>query len=244
MNSSLAKQRCAYVRNLMDNPWFTVNQRGVTRYTAKEYGVDRWRLYQDGTVTVTSAGLTLSGAKDLGQPIENDRIKTGRQLTFSVLMKDGSIHQKTFAVRGNQSETVFGKIGESTLTLNFIYDWGGSGKTLVALQGSGAIRACKLEYGANSTLALDSVPEYASELAKCQRYYQKYVLNCYTFYTGTSGEAAYVYLHTFPQMRIVPTVTYVGGGINAVDLVTKSSAQFKGPSAASYVSSIQLNADL
>ena len=28
--------------NLLDNPWFTVNQRGATAYTVGAYGVDRW----------------------------------------------------------------------------------------------------------------------------------------------------------------------------------------------------------
>ena len=40
MNSTFAKQRCAFAHNLLDNPWFTINQRGVTKYTAKEYDVD------------------------------------------------------------------------------------------------------------------------------------------------------------------------------------------------------------
>ena len=38
-------------RNLLMNPWFSVNQRGATTYTVGQYGVDRWKLIS-GSATV------------------------------------------------------------------------------------------------------------------------------------------------------------------------------------------------
>ena len=46
--------------NLLDNPWFTVNQRAVTEYEEGEYGVDRWKLIS-GSATVTENGIQLNG---------------------------------------------------------------------------------------------------------------------------------------------------------------------------------------
>lgn len=46
--------------NLLDNPWFTVNQRGATTYTVGAYGVDRWKLIS-GSATVTENGIQLNG---------------------------------------------------------------------------------------------------------------------------------------------------------------------------------------
>ena len=46
--------------NLLDNPWFTVNQRGAVTYSVGGYGVDRWKLVS-GTAVVTENGIQLNG---------------------------------------------------------------------------------------------------------------------------------------------------------------------------------------
>lgn len=69
--------------NLLDNPWFTVNQRNATTW-ASGYGVDRWYLAQ-GTAVMTVNGITLNGT--LRQKLENS---IGEQTTASVKMVSGS----------------------------------------------------------------------------------------------------------------------------------------------------------
>ena len=70
--------------NLLDNPWFTINQRGTTVYTVGEYGVDRWKL-ASGTATVTDNGIRLNGT--LRQILE---ISVDSEVTASVKMYSGS----------------------------------------------------------------------------------------------------------------------------------------------------------
>lgn len=53
--------------NLLDNPWFTVNQRNATTWTSG-YGVDRWMVVS-GSATITENGLTVNGT--IRQKLEN-----------------------------------------------------------------------------------------------------------------------------------------------------------------------------
>ena len=124
-------------RNLLDNPFFTVNQRGATAYTVGAYGADRWKLIS-GSATVTENGITLNGT--LRQILEQ---KPEGEVTASVKMYSGA---------GSAAY-------DST---NGYFDITSSG---------GTVRAAKLEAGSVSTLENDEAPNYAEELAKCQRYY-------------------------------------------------------------------------
>lgn len=71
-------------RNLLDNPFFTVNQRGTTAYTVGAYGADRWKLVE-GSATVTDNGIVLNGK--LRQILEQ---KPEGEVTASVRMYSGT----------------------------------------------------------------------------------------------------------------------------------------------------------
>ena len=71
-------------RNLLDNPFFTVNQRGATAYTVGAYGADRWKLVS-GSAKVTANGITLNGT--LRQILEQ---KPEGEVTASVKMYSGT----------------------------------------------------------------------------------------------------------------------------------------------------------
>lgn len=74
--------------NLLDNAWFTVNQRGVSAGSAgwSEYFLDRWKGLC--TYTVTTDGLRLEKDSFLVQPLEKP---LSLPVTASVLLSDGSI---------------------------------------------------------------------------------------------------------------------------------------------------------
>lgn len=128
-------------RNLLDNPFFTVNQRGATAYTVGAYGADRWKLVS-GSATVTANGIVLNGT--LRQILEQ---KPSGEVTASVKMYSGT-----------------GSAAYDSATGYF--DITSSG---------GTVRAAKLEAGSVSTLENDEAPDYARELSKCQRYYNRIV---------------------------------------------------------------------
>lgn len=173
--------------NLLDNPWFTVNQRGQSSYTTEwAYTVDRWKIgYGDVICNVTNNGITLSSSilgSNFVQYIEEDfynKFIAGKDITLSVLLSDGTIKSATGHASANTSSyqnavqvyisntctaAVVGKTGENEqLQIRFAE----------ANSEPVSIRAFKLELGSVSTLAMDTAPNYAEELLKCQRYFYR-----------------------------------------------------------------------
>ena len=158
--------------NLLDNWYFgsPVNQRGKTEYTESAYCIDRWIL---------AAGVSMMRVDDGFIKIKNYFVQRFAHkyykypLTVSVLYADGTlgtnkIVNNEYVVVGN------GAVNYQTST-NEIYFllYGGIEVGVVAF---------KLELGNAQTLAhqengqwvLNEIPNYAEELAKCQRYFHVY----------------------------------------------------------------------
>ena len=164
-------------RNLLDNPWFTVNQRGRSSYNSADYSVDRWLSNGTQQVTVSSAGVTLGeqGYRFV-QRMENPSIFAGKTLTISAKTNAANVRfaywDSTSDYNNGSAITVPVVDGYASLTINItngIYAIG-----LSTASGTGGLyRAMKLELGSVSTLANDAPPDYASELMKCQYYFQR-----------------------------------------------------------------------
>lgn len=209
-------------RNLVDNGWFTVNQRGAASYaTIYEYSADRWKiLTNDTTVAISSNGITLSrssvGTASLRQILENTFIH-GKTVTASVLLQNGTVLSGT---------GVFPTTSGTTIDLNLSTDVGirlgisGSNETYYQLQSltgnSINVRAVKLEVGSVSTLHLDVAPDYTTELLKCQRYFLcvEGLTNGAILGLGTPNSATTMYAAVpLPTpMRATPTLSYTGTG--------------------------------
>lgn len=170
--------------NLLDNPWFTVNQRGET----SSYFADRWRRFASELTFTNNDGVTISGTlssiENLGkQDIEWDRLKDniGKSITLSVLI-DGTVYK---AVGEIATPTSSWK-GHASLEIPSLNIWFqlltyGTSPSVAELYIKNintdainvTIRAIKLELGSVSTLAMDTAPNYTTELLKCQRYFYK-----------------------------------------------------------------------
>ena len=175
-------------RNLLDNPWFTVNQRGQSSYSGTAgYSYDRWYRQQSGiTVSLDSDECiviqnTDSGYSNFKQPFSAEFIKAinGRTLTLSVLFKDGTITSNTSQNVDLSQNASYCSIRLADGSNANIRSTDISNVSLqIAVKGSStipAIRAFKLELGSVSTLAQDTAPNYATELLKCQRYFIRYI---------------------------------------------------------------------
>lgn len=228
-------------RNLLDNPWFTVNQRGQSSYVSNNntYTVDRWdNIYpRDLTVDVTDDGVTLTSGSTTGasspvsftQRIEGEVFKKliGKTITLSVMLSDGTIKSATATVplsiltspddiifenlNGNWKMSVYGRVTGlgSNVQIN-----------CYAPNSSLSVRAMKLEVGSVSTLALDTAPNYAEELLKCQRYYVPIAtgLNYAGIFNSTTQVKFNVPVPV--KMRTTPTVT----GITNMSMSHQSGA--------------------
>jgi hypothetical protein len=208
--------------NLLDNPWFTVNQRGTTSWSSG-YGVDRWMpqraditVNADKTLTITPTELsTINGY--IGQRIEKEASLLGKTVTISALLSNGTITSHTFdtiedginnAVEGNYN------FGYSTTTSSS-YDLVWFGLRSKSTIPSVTIKAIKLELGSVSTLAMDTAPNYQQELAKCQRYFVRYAstANNSSISFGaiaTVNKQWYGVVSLPVVMRTTPTITYDG----------------------------------
>lgn len=214
--------------NLLDNPWFTINQRGSSTYTGSGYTVDRWLFgYGDITCSVVNSGITLSSTiegSNYVQYIEEDyynKFIAGKNVTLSALLADGTIKSKTAVAPINTSS--YQDIGliflHSDCTMTMVGRTGENEQIQIRFTTANAnpisIRAIKLEIGTVSTLGLDAAPNYAEELLKCQRYYYRTpsdiqpsitqsahtVMALSTLYTN--GFAFPVEMRTAPSINII-----------------------------------------
>lgn len=195
-------------RNLLDNPWFTVNQRGVNgTITNGQYGVDRW-MAGGGTVTMATGGITLGAGNSYAMQRPADpSIFNGKTVTLSVMTSDGVIESGTVVAQTGSAKTVRTAnfelcIGYTAYNSFYFYNTSSSSKTVIA---------AKIEIGSVSTLANDAPPDYGEELAKCQRYFVRAKGDPFgTGYITSSGSGSRIIIPTSIPMRGQPTVSFSG----------------------------------
>lgn len=213
---------------------------GTTSLTGTGYFVDRWYSYNADQVTALQAdGVHISnsnGVAIIQQHIEPFNVPVGTTLTSSVLFKGqlrlrdnftGTTRNAPGSASGSSYANTDGAVGILSLTTTI----GAGGMTasplvwLTAPQGvETTIYAVKLEIGGEQTLVsydsqgnltLTDIPNYAEELAKCQRY--MLVLNpAQTTYNpmgsgyGQNSTTAYIICPVPVSLRAAPTVTVTG----------------------------------
>lgn len=213
--------------NLLDNPWFTVNQRGITSFTdvGGGYSVDRWMHDSDATGSISNGVYTCN--VPTYQQWEDDRLVPllGKVVTLSWLLSDGTI--------GSETKTL-----PSTLTSSFVWPFTNS-YVVMALHSSNqsqvarissdiSIKAVKLELGTVSTLAQDTAPNYATELLKCQRYFYRMntgggIFQRIGIARASTATAVEPQVKLPTTMRKNPSVTVVGN-ITAFNIIGNGSA--------------------
>jgi len=230
-------------RNLIDNPFFTVNQRGSSTYSLNGYTVDRWitgnsNLQLD--VNSNSITLTNNGASqyEFIQRIESTfALYAGKTLTLSIKDDSDNIYYNTATIPNTAPASTTFYIGiplpNDSGDFNFAYTAGlqifyadlrlKAGKTIT-------IKAVKLELGSISTLAYDAPPSYAEELLKCQRYFLSIKNSCTYAGIFSSQYAVEFTIPTPIAMRTTPTLTGITliasltstGAINSTSIVSQS----------------------
>ena len=153
----------------------------VRGYTGNGYTVDRWviDIISGGAVLVGSSGITLtSQGMYWGERLSNIADLSGKTMTASVLMSDGSLFCGTVVIAWtlNVPQSFFNnslirvyanKIGDDLAQFE-----------ITSNAANVSILAAKLELGPTQTLAhqengawvLNEVPEYGEQLRRCQRY--------------------------------------------------------------------------
>lgn len=173
--------------NLLINPDFAVNQRGQASYSASGYTVDRWKI-GDANLTVNDGFVTLENTMGKGttlyQIVENPAALSGKTVVLSFdydLKTEGAWISVQAITNGSWNPsppvhiTEIGRSVKSTvitlpenlteLRLALVIHSTDSAPFAVA-----DIYGAKLELGKIATPIVPADP--ATELAKCQRYYQ------------------------------------------------------------------------
>lgn len=231
--------------NMLDNWYFRspINQRGEKTYHItgiNQYFIDRWIgtyisavLEKDGLLITSGRSPTFS----MYQRVENPQELSGKTVTFSILCSEAA--SVTMAIRGDTgsgSTNVGGKnLAVDTPGLHTITCTLPPNITVLApgflVRAGGRIKitAAKLELGRQQTLAHqaasgnwvlnDPPPDPATELAKCQRYYQ--IITGSFVGTSSSGAGNYQrYTLTLPTtMRATPTVSILSVSEDAINKI-------------------------
>ena len=174
--------------NLLDNPDFSINQRGEVSYS-DGYTVDRWRVY-NGKVEVGSGHITLEAqdaltVASLRQTMENSPGLAGKTVTFSVdwdILNAGSRCCLQLKYNNEWSQQVFfTETGRniSAVTVQLPAELTTSVEAAIMIHtpitadvvGKVKLYSAKLEIGSAATPFIP--PDPATELAKCQRYLLK-----------------------------------------------------------------------
>ena len=212
---------------------FPINQRTILEHTnlqSSQYTIDRWvwharagRIEEHG-VKIEKDYITIYGL-DWGQYIENDRLPIGTY-TFSVLTLDGTLVSKSYTFSSEVSVNATVSNDDIGLGVSLFWRWNGGGRNIslfdIYTTKPVNIVAAKLELGSQQTLAhkegdtwvLNEIPDYATELLKCQRYLQPiyYAPEDISIYGGIGGPltdgkyGVYIDLRTAVPMRSRPTI--------------------------------------
>lgn len=230
--------------NLLDNPWFTVNQRDATTVSTNQaYIADRWKTTYgsggftatrnaDGTITVEPTLSTSYGAMVQVLPTDPATALKGKVATGSVMMSDGTIISGTVTLTSSGSQDIISNSGDG---VSLVWNANNNNLYLRSHTEAHTFKAVKLELGTVSTLANDAPPDYGTELLKCMRYFVR--LNApYTgngFAVGratTDGTGCRVFFPLPVPLRTSPTIA-----VNSIgNLRLFGNGSEITPSAASY----------
>lgn len=209
--------------NILVNPWFTINQRGwvdSTNHSANaEITVDRWYIYgfnnsqtaeqnADKSISIVRENATGTGGN---RYLFEDNLEYGTY-TLSALVRcdkaaqTSSANRFVLSFKYQQTTFVSDKICQLITDGNYhLYSLSldlsapcdeVSLRFYTAHKANITIKAMKLEKGNISTLLMDTIPNYTSELLKCQRYFHKY------FTQNLQPSNMY---DCIPEMRVNPT---------------------------------------
>ena len=163
--------------NLLINPDFKINQRGLSSYNAEwHYTVDRWIHFGSVVSPNSSGSINISKKDEAGyfgfiqrtEILQSDCIDKSMTLSAKI---DGKVLSGTI-IRNNAEQEFFNAGNSSDRFVISSYTNNGNEYILIQFYGSKTynIEWVKMEYGSTATPFIP--PDPATELMKCRRYYR------------------------------------------------------------------------
>ena len=204
-----------------------VNQRGATSYTGdgtSPYCIDRWRISNGTTYTVNTHTLTATSyaARACGMWQSNEmgahQLSIGDDITVSIYA-NGKLHTPTMKVIDRDLYDAFANVpaGYDCDDFEIVLCTDAKDKTKYNLgiypKKLLSVNYIKWEKGSAAT---PYVPKgYGAELEECQRYYIR--IPSESAVCGYQSTNYVWYTVSFPEMRIVPTLSVTPGGMKFSD---------------------------
>lgn len=215
--------------NLLDNPFFTVNQRGFTSSTEVNglRIVDRWFINNGGgTVTLTSNGLSVDNTQGTRYNTLQEIFGSGDWLageTVTLSINDGgTIYHQTFVIPARTSgyQSLLNWSWKAGVQLRFhvlpTTDAGAYNVQIYCQNGASSykyeLRSIKLESGSVSTLANDVPPKPSIARIPCYENFLR-LKGAYApvgYAIAVSTTLALVVIPTPVPMRAVPKASLSG----------------------------------
>lgn len=167
-------------RNLLDNPFFTIRQRGDGPFTSAGNTLDRWKAVGNTTITGEAGGMRMEASttyRGVSQFIETPAALANLTLTFSadITSLSGNIFVQIYDGAGAQ--ILVKELSEGLSSVTFTAPANGIKEIYLTNRASTSVnvlfRAVKLELGSVSTLANDAPPDYYDELDHCKWYFER-----------------------------------------------------------------------
>ena len=209
-------------QNLLDNWYFanSVNQKGQDEYSGG-YGIDRWK--SDGATVLNDGSVVFSSNFYQKVPVEEFKKRfLGKQLTLSALYTDGTLEFGTLTVPTqypSSNQILFATPAGLAVALTT----DGGPQIFRRQYTNKGVVAVKTEFGSHQTLAhkegskwvLNEIPDYTTELKKCQRYQAVFILTTWSNFpasgaTGITKNGLRVAFTIPANMRRNPTVSFEG----------------------------------
>ena len=212
--------------NLLDNPDFKINQRGLSVYSQSAKGakmsIDRWAIYKTsstktGDVTLTpssSGGSVLNNQTDgkacMYQRIENFSDLFGKQITYSASINGSVLSLTTTCTNATAQSGNVVYTGDKSAYLRIwvVLDTYIQFEIYLNAGKSITVDWAKVEMGSVATPFCP--PNPATELEKCQRYLTVYRGGSVRIFGGVAVSESYqsIYIQTPVSMRVVPSISY------------------------------------
>jgi hypothetical protein len=196
-------------KNYIVNGAMQINQGSYVSGTvlaASAYGHDQWKAGASGgdysfTQSTGSTTITIAAGKSLIQPIEDVRVTGGGNYVLA------------------WTGTAQARAGVNTLTPLGAY---AASPLLITGQTDGTVMSVEFNTGTLSNVGLYEgtvaptfqVPDYASELALCKRYWQRIQPDARFYAAAAGANFMYTYFGGF-DMRTAPTSTIIANGSSA-----------------------------
>jgi hypothetical protein len=213
------------VPNLLLNSNFALNQRGyvsATNLASGVYGFDRWKSnYTNTTLTFTAStqgqSITINASGGLQQVIEQGLVPAGTYTLSWTGTATGRVYNSGSTPPAYAASPItFTADGTANVVVEY-----------TAVSTTKTLSKVQFNAGTNTTWSL-ATPTLATELAACQRYYQRIntIGNTYPMFAYGIGKTTTQVLCELPlkvNMRVTPTSIGYGGTVVLSDTVNNST---------------------